>query len=148
MARIRKVMMASDFSSASRAAFARAVALAEANRASLVLVHAMLPPPTTLGGEYVSPQSWERIETANRATAQKELATLAAKARRAGVRAISLIVSGPPHEAIVRAARSKRVDLLVVGTHGRTGLGRFFLGSVAARVVASASCPVLTVRGG
>jgi universal stress protein A len=108
----------------------------------------MLPPPTTLGGEYVSPQSWERIETANRATAQKELATLVAKARRAGVRAISLVVSGPPHEAIVRAARSKRVDLLVVGTHGRTGLGRFFLGSVAARVVASASCPVLTVRGG
>ena len=148
MARIRKVMMASDFSSASRAAFARAVALAEANRASLVLVHAMLPPPTTLGGEYGSTQSWERNETANRAPAEKELATLVAKARRAGVRAISLVVSGPPHEAIVRAARSKRVDLLVVGTHGRTGLGRFFLGSVAARVVASASCPVLTVRGG
>jgi universal stress protein A len=145
---IRKVMMASDFSTASRAAFARAVALAGANRATLVLVHAMPPAPTTLGGEYVAPQIWEGIEATNRASAQKLLAALVAKARRAGVRAISLVVSGPPHEAIVRAARSKRVDLLVVGTHGRTGLGRFFLGSVAARVVASASCPVLTVRGG
>jgi universal stress protein A len=141
-------MMASDFSTASRAAFARAVALAGANRATLVLVHAMAPSPTTLGGEYVSPQIWEPIETTNRAAAQKLLNALVAKARRAGVRAVSLVVSGAPHEAIVRAARSKRVDLLVVGTHGRTGLGRFFLGSVAARVVASASCPVLTVRGG
>jgi nucleotide-binding universal stress UspA family protein len=147
MAKIRKVMMASDFSTASRAAFARAVALAEANRATLVLVHAMAPSPTTLGGEYVSPQIWEPIETTNRAAAQKLLNALVAKARRAGVRAVSLVVSGAPHEAIVRAARSKRVDLLVVGTHGRTGLGRFFLGSVAARVAASASCPVLTVRG-
>jgi universal stress protein A len=147
MARIRKVMMASDFSTASRAAFARAVALAEANRATLLLVHAISMPPPTLGGEYVAPQTWDRIEAANRAAAQKELATLVAKARRAGVRASALVVSGPPHEVIVRTARSKRADLLVVGTHGRTGLGRFFLGSVAARVVASAPCPVLTVRG-
>jgi nucleotide-binding universal stress UspA family protein len=47
----------------------------------------------------------------------------------------------------VRAARSKRADVLVLGTHGRTGLPRFFLGSVAARVLATAPCPVLTVRG-
>jgi universal stress protein A len=54
---------------------------------------------------------------------------------------------GSPYEVIVRAARSKRVDVLVLGTHGRTGLPRFFLGSVAARVLATAPCPVLTVRG-
>ena len=46
-----------------------------------------------------------------------------------------------------RAARTKRADLVVLGTHGRTGLARFFLGSVASRVVASATVPVLTVRG-
>jgi universal stress protein A len=52
-----------------------------------------------------------------------------------------------PHKEIVRLARSKRVDLIVIGTHGRTGLARFFLDSVAARVVSTAPCPVLTVRG-
>jgi len=50
-------------------------------------------------------------------------------------------------EQIVRAARSKKADVIVLGTHGRTGLARLFLGSVASRVVTAAPCPVLTVRG-
>jgi len=147
MARIRKVMMASDFSSVSRAAFARAVGLAKANRASLVVMHAVTLPPPTLGGEYIPPQTWDRIEAATRASAKKQIRTLVTKAKRAGVRATGLIVAGSPYEVIVRAARSKRADVLVLGTHGRTGLPRFFLGSVAGRVLASAPCPVLTVRG-
>ncbi len=52
-----------------------------------------------------------------------------------------------PHERVARAARAKKADLLVIGTHGRTGLAKFFLGSVATRLVASVACPVLTVRG-
>jgi nucleotide-binding universal stress UspA family protein len=51
------------------------------------------------------------------------------------------------HEQIVRSAKRQRADLIVMGTHGRTGVARFFLGSVAARVAATAPCPVLTVRG-
>jgi universal stress protein A len=147
MAKIRKVMVASDFSSASRGAFARAVELAKANRATLLVTHAVTLPPPTLGGEYIPPQTWDRIEAAVRAAAKKQIGPLVAKARRAGVRAAGLIMAGSPHEVIVRAARSKRVDVLVLGTHGRTGLPRFFLGSVAARVLATAPCPVLTVRG-
>ena len=147
MAKIRKVMMASDFSPASRAAFVRAVELAKANRATLLLMHAVTLPPPTLGGEYIPPQTWDRIEAASRGAAQKQIRTLVTKARRAGVRAVSLIMAGSPYEVIVRAARSKRADVLVLGTHGRTGLPRFFLGSVAARVLATAPCPVLTVRG-
>jgi universal stress protein A len=144
---MRRVMMASDFSPASRAAFARAVELARANRATLLLMHAVTLPPPTLGGEYIPPQTWERIDAAARAAAQKQLAALVAKARRAGVRAVGLIMTGSPHEVIVRAARARRADVLVLGTHGRTGLPRLFLGSVASRVLATAPCPVLTVRG-
>ena len=147
MARMRRVMMASDFSPASRAAFARAVELARANRATLLLMHAVTLPPPTLGGEYIPPQTWERIETSARAAAQKQLAALVAKARRAGVRAVGLMMTGSPYEVIVRAARARRADVLVLGTHGRTGLPRLFLGSVASRVLATAPCPVLTVRG-
>ena len=146
MAGIRTVMVATDFSPASRAAFARAVELAKANRARLLVMHALTLVPALLGGEYIPPQTWDRIETATRAEARKQIRALVAKARRAGVRATALILIGSPYEVIVRAARSKRADVLVLGTHGRTGLPRFFLGSVAARVLATARCPVLTVR--
>jgi nucleotide-binding universal stress UspA family protein len=147
MASIRTVMVASDFSPASRAAFARAVELARANRARLLVMHALTLVPPMLGGEYIPPQTWERIESASRAEARKQIDALVTRARRAGVRAAGLIVVGSAYEVIVRAARSKRADVLVLGTHGRTGLPRFFLGSVAARVLATAPCPVLTVRG-
>jgi len=147
MAKVRTVMVASDFSSASRAAFARAVELARANRATLLVMHALALVPSMLGGEYIPPQTWDRIERATRAEAQKQIEALVGKAKRAGLRAAGLIMVGSPYEVIVRAAKSKRVDVLVVGTHGRTGLPRFFLGSVATRVLATARCPVLTVRG-
>jgi nucleotide-binding universal stress UspA family protein len=75
------------------------------------------------------------------------LSALQAKARKAGVKGVTLLLDGVAHEAIARAAKSKKADLIVIGTHGRTGLAKFFLGSVASRVVAAASCPVLTVRG-
>jgi nucleotide-binding universal stress UspA family protein len=52
-----------------------------------------------------------------------------------------------PHELIARAARSRKADLLVIGTHGRSGLAKLFLGSVATRLVSMAPRPVLTVRG-
>jgi len=72
---------------------------------------------------------------------------LTQKTRKAGVRAAGLTMEGDPARQIVRAARSKRADLVVLGTHGRTGLARFIVGSLAARVVATAPCPVVTVRG-
>ena len=147
MAKIRTVMVASDFSSVSDAAFARAVALAKANRAKLLVMHAVMLSAPPLGGQYIPPPTWDRIEAAMCAAAKKQVGTLVARARRAGVRAAGLVVVGSPYEVIARAARSKRADVLVLGTHGRAGLARFFLGSVAARVLATAPCPVLTVRG-
>jgi nucleotide-binding universal stress UspA family protein len=90
---------------------------------------------------------YERLLADIRTGAQRQLDRLVAKARKAGVRAKGLLLEGVPHERIVRAARATRADLVVLGTHGRTGLGRVLLGSVAGRVVALAHCPVLTVRG-
>lgn len=141
-------MHATDFSSASSAAFKRAVAMAKADRAQLIIAHVMTPPSLAIPGEgYVSPRLYEDLETSARAQAQKRLDAVVAKARKAGVRATGLLLEGVPHERIARAARAKKADLLVIGTHGRTGLAKFFLGSVASRLVASAACPVLTVRG-
>jgi nucleotide-binding universal stress UspA family protein len=147
MTRIRRIMYASDFSRASRAAFAKAVEIAKANRAELVVAHALTLAPPFVEGVYISPKTWDEIETSARDAVQKQLSVLVAKAARAGVRATSLIVVGSPYEQIVRAARLKRADMLVIGTHGRTGLGKLLLGSVAERVLSTARCPVLTVRG-
>src|SRR5574341_1662480 len=147
MSRIRRILHPSDFSRASWAAFVKAVEMAKMNRAELLLVHVLAPVIPIVCDGYVSPKLYEEIETSARAQAQKQINLLVAKAKKAGVRAKGLLMEGVPHEQIARAARSKRADLVVIGTHGRTGLAKFFLGSVAGRVVAIAPCPVLTVRG-
>jgi universal stress protein A len=141
-------MHATDFSRASTAALKRAVAMAKADRAQLIVVHVMTPPSLVLPGEgYISPSLYEEIEASARAQAQKRLNAIVAGVKRAGARAAGLLLEGVPHERVARAVRARKADLLVIGTHGRTGLAKFFLGSVATRLVASAPCPVLTVRG-
>ena len=142
MSRFRHILHPTDFSRASGAAFKRAVDIAKADHSKLLLVHVMSPAALS----YVSPQIYAEIEASARADAQKLLDALAGKARRAGVRCRTLLLDGIPHERIVRAARSARADLVVIGTHGRSGFAKVMLGSVASRVVASARCPVLTVR--
>jgi nucleotide-binding universal stress UspA family protein len=147
MSRIRRILHPSDFSRASGAAFAKAVEMAKMNRAELLVVHVLTPVIPMIGDGYVSPKVYEEVEAAARAQAEAQLDRLIVKAKRAGVRVKGLLMEGVPHEQITRAARSKRVDLVVIGTHGRTGLAKLFLGSVAGRVVSIAPCPVLTVRG-
>jgi len=146
MSQFRRILHASDFSPASRPAFRRALALARANRASLTIVHVYSIIIPMMGEGYASPQVYDKWMADIRADAQRRLGRLVAQARKSGVRAKGLVLEGIPHDRIVRAARSTRADLIVLGTHGRTGLGRVFLGSVAARVVTLARCPVLTVR--
>ncbi len=147
MSRIRRILHASDFSRASSAAFAKAVELAKANRAELLLVHVLAPTVPLTGDGYVSPKVYDDLEASSLAWGQKQLDRLLAKAGKAGVRAKGLLKDGVPHEQIARAARSKKAGMIVIGTHGRTGLAKFVLGSVAGRVIAIAPCPVLTVRG-
>jgi nucleotide-binding universal stress UspA family protein len=147
MRRFRHVLHASDFSSASRPAFDRALALAKNNRAALTIVHVIAPiVPLTADG-YVPPQVIDDIDRRARAYAAREMGKLVSKAKQAGVRAKTLVLEGMAADRIVRAAKGRRADVIVMGTHGRGAVAKFFLGSVAGRVVATATCPVLTVRG-
>lgn len=141
----RTIMHATDFSSASRAAFAKALQLARRDHAPLVIAHVMTPPVPIIGDGYVSPATWENIYRGYRKSAQRKLDAAVARAKGVGIRARGLLLEGVPHEQILRAA--KRAGLLVIGTHGRTGVARFFVGSVAGRIVAGSRCPVVTVRG-
>jgi nucleotide-binding universal stress UspA family protein len=143
----KRLLHPTDFSPASRSAFERAVATAKADRGQLTLVHVISPVIPLAGEGYVSPAVYDQMAEASRQWAQKKMDGLLARARKAGVKATGLLLEGVAHEAIVKAARARKADLIVMGTHGRTGVARFFLGSVAARVAATAPCPVLTVRG-
>jgi nucleotide-binding universal stress UspA family protein len=147
MTRLRRILHPSDFSRASSAAFRRAVEMAKSNRAQLLLLHVLRPVVAIPSDGYLSPKVYQDLAAASRAAAQKHLGALVAKASKAGVKATGLLLDGVPADRITQAARSRRADVIVIGTHGRTGLARFFLGSVASRVVALAGCPVLTVRG-
>ena len=144
---VRRILHPSDFSRASQAAFAKAVELARENRAELRLLHVRSVVVPVMGDGYVSPHTYEQLERASRAAAKKQLDRLLARAKKHGIRTKGLLAQGIAHDEIVRAARGGGADMIVMGTHGRTGLSKFFLGSVAGRVVAQAACPVLTVRG-
>jgi len=146
MTPFRRILYATDFSDASAAAFAKAIEMARSNDAELLIAHAYLPPSLWADG-FVAPAVYQQVDAGMREEAEKKLEALEESARKAGARPRTLVLLGAPYEAIVQAAAENNADLVVLGTHGRTGAARFFLGSVASRVISSAHCPVLTIRG-
>ena len=145
MTAFHRILHPTDFSRASAPAFRRAVALARACRAPLVVLHVMTPPSPFIG-EGAPPSSYAELLILARRSAKRRLAAVLARARRERVRAQAIFAEGLPADGILRAARRARADLIVMGTHGRTGLSRAFMGSVAERVVRESRCAVLTVR--
>ena len=145
MPAFRRILHPTDFSRASAPALRRAVSLAKVCRAPLVLLHVMTPPsPFIVEGTPLS--SYAELLILARRSARRRLAALLARTRRGRVRVQAVFAEGLPADEILRAARRARADLVVMGTHGRTGLSRVFMGSVAERVVREAPCAVLTVR--
>ena len=131
----RRILHPSDFTSFSRAALRKAIEMAKSNRAELLLVHVISPIVPVPGDAYISPKMYDELEGAARASAQKQLDKLAAQVKKARVKSKAFVLDGAPSEEIVRFARNRRVDLIVMGTHGRAGLAKLFVGSVADRVV-------------
>jgi nucleotide-binding universal stress UspA family protein len=147
MKRIRRVLHATDFSKASERALSEAVDLAKQNNAELVVVHVIAPVVPYASGEEFDPEPYTRLEEATKEDAEASMRKLTQKLQKSNVNVRSLLLSGTADKQIVRAAKSKKADLIVIGTHGRTGLSKLFMGSVAGKVVSTAECPVLTVRG-
>ena len=121
--------------------------MAKTDRAPLEVLHVKTSLTSVYGGMYKSPKTHAELAASTTAWVRKEMDKLLKTARAAGVKATSVIVEGSPFDRIVRAARTRRADLIVMGTHGRTGFSRLLLGSVASRVISASPCPVLTVRG-
>jgi nucleotide-binding universal stress UspA family protein len=148
VSRLRRVLHATDFSRASQRAFAEALEMAEQNKAELVLLHVLTPIANyVIGDHYTDPSLYTRLEETAEREAETGLANLVKRAQKARVKVESMLARGTIHEQILRAAKRCKADLIVIGTHGRTGISKLLMGSVAGRVVSTASCPVLTVRG-
>lgn len=145
MTAFRRILHPTDFSRASAPALRRAVTLARACRAPLVLLHVMTPPSPFIA-EDTLPSSYAELLILARRSAKRRLAAAVGRVRRTGVRVQAIFAEGLPADEILRAARRARADLIVMGTHGRTGVSRVFMGSVAERVVRESRSPVLTVR--
>ncbi len=135
-----------DFSDASRAAMEVAADLARRHGAELVLLHAYPIPGYTFpdGSVVASPKMMQDLAEG----AERHLEEWRVEAERlvGAPRVTTAKAIGEPAAEIVAAAKANAIDLLVLGTHGRTGLEHALMGSVAERVVRKAHCPVLTVR--
>lgn len=135
---VRTIVCPTDFSDRAAPAVELATALARDYSAELVLVH-VTPPPVQVvsGGVLVGVPVDSSAEAAH-------LDAVRVADPRVVVRRLTAV--GPPATEIVRLAREQGADLIVMGTHGRGGLARVLVGSVAEAVMRHAPCPVLTVR--
>jgi universal stress protein A len=145
---IRRILHATDFSKASARALDEAVRLAKQNHAELLVAHVIEPAGQYAAGEdFGGAELYMKLEEAAEQDAQRSMQKLMGKLKQARVNAKSLLLKGLAHEQIVKAAKSRKANMIVIGTHGRTGLSKLFMGSVAGKVVSLASCPVVVVRG-
>jgi nucleotide-binding universal stress UspA family protein len=145
MATIRRILCATDLSPASEPAWEETRLLARVLGAEVLLLH-VLPLMAIPFEGYFPPSLYQEIAEATEREAGAILDTWLAKLADPRVKARSRVVEGAPALRILEVAREEGSDVVVVGTHGRTGMGRILLGSVADRVVRAAPGPVVTVR--
>ena len=142
----KPVLFATDFSRLSLSAFPHAVAAARREKAERVILHVLPPPVTGDALQYVPAMMYEQMKAAVVRQAEKKLEGLRAKALRSRVRARQILSEGLAANEILRSSRALGARLVVLGTHGRSGLTGLLLGSVAMQVIGGARCPVMTVR--
>ena len=145
----KTILVPHDFSSSANHAVAIARDEAKAHGAKLMLLHVIdlpfgLKPETVI----VPDETGAPINVKDYAVklAEEHLADLAARLAKDGITPTTFLRLGKPEDEIVKFANENHVDLIAMGTHGRTGLAHMLVGSVAERVVRTSKCPVLTIR--
>jgi nucleotide-binding universal stress UspA family protein len=134
-----KILFPTDFSTLGQAALETATALAKQRGAKLLIVHVEEPPLAYGGGEL-----YYGIQEPDRQEIERMLSAVVPADPAVGYE--HRLMLGSPATAIVQLAEKEKVDMIVMPTHGRTGLTRLLMGSVAEEVVRKAMCPVLTVK--
>lgn len=144
--KIQRILCPIDFSDCSKKALEYAQLFAQGQNEEVILFHVV--EPYVLPIEYgIAPVPYVELESKVKENAERELEAIA-KEYFPKSKVQRRVVMGRASEVVLNEAREKKVDLIVMGTHGRTGLSHLFMGSTAERVVRLAPCAVLTVRGG
>src|ERR1700752_5180821 len=144
---IRSILLPTDFSECGNYALSYAASLARTFKASIICVNVIEPIVPTVGySGMTEPLPIADITEQLEDSAERELPKLAECEECAGLEVEELLVHGEAASEIVRVAKERAVDLIVISSHGRTGLGRILFGSTAGAVVRHASCPVLVVK--
>ncbi len=141
VARLKNIMFATDFSEASMKAFPYAASLAQKFGASVFACHVITP--TSLAT--AAPQSAPYFYEAEYEAATKELDNILHSPQLAGIKSNAVVQSGILGDALLDEINQNNIDLVVAGTHGRTGFRRLLLGSAVESICRVATCPVLTV---
>jgi len=143
------ILLPTDGSSLATRGAKAGVQLAKALGAKVTVVYVGMPYASTLYGEgmvYVGPSPREHKRLSEE-VARKAFAPVELEARRAGVDCATLLaVDSQPWEGILKTARSRKCDAIVMGSHGRSGLGGLLLGSETQRVLSHSKIPVLVIR--
>jgi nucleotide-binding universal stress UspA family protein len=140
-----KIVHPTDFSECATQAEAVAADLARQLDGELVLVQVLVEAPLYSEG-FISRRQVQTVFDAQRKWTEQTLEARAEQLRQSGIKTSWRVQTGAPFEEIVRTAEEERAGMIVMGTHGRSGLNHLLLGSVAERVIRLAPCPVLTVR--
>ena len=144
---IRSILLPTDFSECGNFARSYAASLARKFGASIIAVHVIEPMVPTVGySGMTEPLPIADIADQLETSAERELPRIAEGEECAGLEIEEVIVHGEAAAEIVRVAKERNADLIVLSSHGRTGLGRILFGSTAEAVVRHASCPVLVVK--
>jgi nucleotide-binding universal stress UspA family protein len=142
---LKRILVATDFSDASKAALVYGRELAHTFAARLDVLH-VVPNLANYYAAETYTAAFPEIEEGMEQAAEREIDRLLTdEDRRLGARAILRTLESPA-AGIIQHARDANIDLIVIGTHGRGGVAHLLMGSVAERVVRTAPCPVLTVR--
>jgi len=145
--RLRTILLPTDFSGCANYALPYAAAIARATNATIICVHVVEPIAPAVGYTgFAEPLPIADISEQLEDSAERELPKLAEGDECAGLNVEEVMVHGDAAAEIVRLAEEREVDLIVISSHGRTGLGRILFGSTAEAVVRHASCPVLVVK--
>jgi nucleotide-binding universal stress UspA family protein len=144
----KKILVPVDFSKYSLEALRAAVDMAQIRKAELTVLHISEEPafPGTYGQASVAYANWDTIRNQVQEDAKRELEAMVSEAT-SGQKVECINVWGNPVNEILQFAEKGKFDLIVMSTHGRSGLSRMVMGSVAEQVIRHAHCPVFVLRG-
>jgi universal stress protein A len=144
----QKILVPTDFSEDSEAAFLTALNIAAKYRSSIYLLHVISSSAHLNMADYcLDANNMNRILNESSVSSNEKLQAIIDKSQQSGdIKVVPTVRRGHPCEEILKEASERKIDLIVIASHGKTGLQKYFIGSVTERVMKDVNCPVLLIQ--